>query len=113
LWAAARRIAGDRTRLAEEGAIAEHRRRQEAEIQARAQHLSALAERGEHALARDRGLDRYAERICLQGCDTSLDLCEIAAKARERGIFTSRLAELHCRHARKGQLIARLKAAGL
>jgi hypothetical protein len=114
LRAAAQRIAEDRKRLAEERANAEHRRRQESEAKARAKHLLALAERGEGAwrevedLIVMRNASAYGKAATLL-----LDLCEITAEASKRESFKTRLAELHCRHARKGQLIARLKAVGL
>ena len=114
LRAAARRVAGDRTRLAEERAIAEHRRRQEAEAQARAKHLLALAKRGEDAWREIEDLIVMRNASAYDKAATLLlDLRESAAEASKRESFTSRLAELNCRHARKGQLIARLKAAGL
>jgi hypothetical protein len=42
-----------------------------------------------------------------------VDVGEIAAAGGRRDKFDGRIAELHVRHARKGQFIARLKAAGL
>jgi uncharacterized Zn finger protein len=74
----------------------------------------ALAKRGEGAwreieeLIVMRNASAYDKAATLL-----LDLREIAAEASKRESFTSRVAEIHCRHARKGQLIAWLKAAGL
>ena len=112
LRTAARRIEEQRKRVAEERANAERRRRQEHEAQARAQHLSALAKRGEAAwrevedLILMRNASAYDQAVALLA-----DLGEIAAEGSERDRFAGRIAELRSRHARKGQFIARLRAA--
>ena len=114
LRTAARRIKEQRKRVAEERANAERRRRQEHEAQARAQHLSALAKRGEAAwrevedLILMRNAPAYDKAAALLA-----DLGEIAAEGSERDRFAGRIAALRSRHARKGQFIARIRAAGL
>ena len=114
LRTAARRIEEQRKRIVEERANAERRRRQEHETQARAQHLSALAKRGEAAwrevedLIIMRNAPAYDKVAALLA-----DLGEIAAEGSERERFAGRIAELRSRHARKGQFIARIRAAGL
>jgi hypothetical protein len=111
---AARRVEEARKRAAAERAGAERRRREEKEAQAKAQRLSALAKRGEaawrevEALILIRNASAYDQAAALLK-----DLREIAASGSERDRFACRIAELHRRHARKGQFIARLKAAGL
>ena len=114
LRAAARRIAQQRKHLAEKRANAERRRRQEAEAQARAKHLSALAKRGEGAWREIEDLIAMRNGSAYDKAATLLlDHREIAAQARKLESFTGRIAELRSRHAKKGQFIARLKAAGL
>ena len=114
LRTATRRIEEQRKRVAEERANAERRRGQEHEAQARAQHLSALAKRGEAAwrevedLIIMRNAPAYDKAAALLS-----DLGEIAAEGSERERFAGRIAELRSRHARKGQFIARIRAAGL
>ncbi len=114
LRTATRRIEEQRKRVAEERANAERRRGQEHEAQARAQHLSALAKRGEAAwrevedLIIMRNAPAYDKAAALLA-----DLGEIAAEGSERERFAGRIAELRSRHARKGQFIARIRAAGL
>ena len=114
LRTAARRIEEQRKRIVEERANAERRRRQEHETQARAQHLSALDKRGEAAwrevedLIIMRNAPAYDKVAALLA-----DLGEIAAEGSERERFAGRIAELRSRHARKGQFIARIRAAGL
>jgi hypothetical protein len=114
LRAAARRIAEERERAAEERANAERRHEQEKRARVRAQHLSALAKRGEVAwrevedLIVLRNASAYDQAAALLA-----DLGEVAAAGNARDRFVGRIAELHARHARKGQFIARLKAAGL
>jgi hypothetical protein len=114
LRAAARRIAEERERAAKERADAERRARQGKEAQARAQRLAALTKRGEAVwpevedLIVMRNASAYDQATALLA-----DLGEIAAAGGTRDRFAGRIAELHARHARKGQFIARLKAAGL
>ena len=114
LRAAARRIEEQRRRVAEERANAERHRRREEEARVREQHLSALAKRGEAAwrevedLIIMRNAPAYDKAAALLA-----DLGELAAEGSERDRFAGRIAELHSRHARKGQFIARLRAAGL
>jgi hypothetical protein len=114
LRAAARRIEEERTRIAKEKAEAERRARQEKEAQAKAQRLAALTKRGEAAwrevedLIAMRNASAYDQATALLA-----DLSAIAAAGRTRDKFDGRIAELHARHGRKGQFIARLKSAGL
>jgi hypothetical protein len=114
LRAAARRIEEQRRHVAEERANAERLRRREEEARVREQHLSALAKRGEAAwrevedLIIMRNAPAYDKAAALLA-----DLGELAAEGSERDRFAGRIAELHSRHARKGQFIARLRAAGL
>ena len=114
LRAAARRIEDERKRAAKEKADAARRRREEEKAKARAQHLATLAKRGE-AVWREvedliimRNASAYDQAAALLA-----DLGEIAAAGDQRDKFAGRVAELHVRHARKGQFIARLKAVGL
>lgn len=114
LRAMARSIKEQRRCAAEERASAERRRLQNEEAEARVRRLSALAKRGEAAwrevedLVFLRNASAYDKAAALL-----VDLREIAAEGSKRESFTRRLAELHSRHARKGQFIARLRAAGL
>jgi hypothetical protein len=97
-----------------DGANAERRAREEKEAKARAQRLAALAKRGEAVWreVEDLIIMRNAS-ACDQAMALLADLGEIAAAGNRRDRFDGRIAELHARHARKGQFIARLKAAGL
>jgi hypothetical protein len=114
LRAAARRIGEERERIAKEKADAARRRQQEEKAKARAQHLATLAKRGEAVwrqvedLIVMRNASAYEQAAALL-----VDVGEIAAAGGIRDKFDRRIAELHVRHARKGQFIARLKAAGL
>jgi hypothetical protein len=114
LRAAARRIEKERERVAKEKADAARRRQEEEKAKARAQHLATLAKRGEAVWRQVEDLIIMRNASAYDQAATLLvDVGEIAAAGGRRDKFDRRIAELHVRHARKGQFIARLKAAGL
>jgi hypothetical protein len=114
LRAAARRIEEERERVAKEKADAARRRQEEEKAKARAQHLATLAKRGEAVWRQVEDLITMRNASAYDQAATLLvDVGEIAAAGGLRDKFDGRIAELHVRHARKGQFIARLKAAGL
>jgi len=114
LRAAARRIEEERERVAKEKADAARRRQEEEKAKARAQHLATLAKRGEAVWRQVEDLIIMRNASAYDQAATLLvDVGEIAAAGGIRDKFDRRIAELHVRHARKGQFIARLKAAGL
>lgn len=107
-------ISGERRRAEEERSAAELRRRAVEEAKAHAQHLQALAQRGERpwrdieeliALRNASSYDRAAALLA--------DLKEIAAEARRSDEFARRVADIGERHAQKRQLMARLTKAGI
>jgi hypothetical protein len=117
----ARRTAGelraDARRIAEERAqmeAAERRRREEERARARADYLGVLAKRQEGAwrevdeLISERNGASYDKAAALL-----VDLGDVAARSGGQPGFARRLADLGGRHARKGQSIRRLRAAGL
>jgi hypothetical protein len=117
----ARRTAGelraDARRIAEERAqmeAAERRRREEERARARADYLGVLAKRQETAwrevdeLISERNGASYDKAAALL-----VDLGDVAARSGGQPGFARRLADLGSRHARKGQFIRRLRAAGL
>jgi hypothetical protein len=114
LRAAARGIAEERIRVAEERKSAECRRRQEQEAREREQRLSALVKRGEAAWREVEDLIVLRNACAYDQAALLLaDLGKIADDRGEHERFARRLAELHSRHERKRQFIARLKEVGL
>jgi len=114
LRAAARALAHERARAAEERASRERLRRRQEEARARKERLAALAKRGEAAWADVENLIELRSRPAYEQAAALLaDLAELAENAGEHESFARRLAELHRRHERKRQFIVRLKEAGL
>jgi len=112
--AAARQIAQERARAAEECARRERLQRQQQEARERKQRLAALAKRGEAAWADVENLIELRNGFAYeQAANLLADLGELAENAGEHESFARRLAGLHSRHERKRQFIVRLKQAGL
>jgi hypothetical protein len=109
-----RRIAEERARIAEERASAERRHQEEREARETKHRLSALAKRGEAAWREVEDLVILRNASAYQQAATLLvDLGRIADDAGEHETFARRLAELHSRHERKRQFVARLRKVGL
>jgi hypothetical protein len=114
LRTAAREIADARARAAEERARRELLRRQQQVARERKLRIAALAQRGEAAWREVEDLIGLRNGPAYDRAATLLvDLGVLADDSGEHESFVHRLAELHRRHERKGQLIARLEKAGL
>lgn len=113
LRAAARQLAAERHRIAAAKAAAQRRREEKDRARARAEHLAALAARGEApwrevedliALRNASGYDRAATLLA--------DLRELAEADGRAEEFAGRLAAIVSCHAKKRRFVERLHAAG-
>lgn len=111
---AAAAIEAARRQAAVERDAVERRKREQELAEARAQHLAALAKRGDSAW---RDVEEQIARRTAADYDRAAallaDLREITATAGEQEQFAQRLTDLRTRHDRKGTFIERLNKSGL